>query len=183
MTENKNKLSDYLTTVVIVFNKNGPKITKNEQVNNYTEINNTQQYIDSFVKTFVNTLNDNQIEKALNDLDVLNQIVLLLIKKITKNDNEPIWSIVDSGNGYYFIPSEDAIKKYNISSDISFYNNNFKIQPPQPKSQQPQSFFKNFFSGGKKSKKRRPKLKNNYKKTKNKKSKIKNNKSKKIIIS
>lgn len=174
MTENKNKLSDYLTTVAIVFNKNGPKITKNEQVNNYTEIDTTQQYIDSVVKTFVKTLNGNQIEKALNDLDFLNQIVVLLIKKLTNNDNEPIWSIVDTGNGYYFIPSEDAIKKYNISSDISFYNNNFKIQPPEPKSQQPQSFFKSFFSGGKKTKKRRPKLKNNYKKQKIKKQKTKN---------
>jgi len=151
----RERLTIYLSGIAKIFNKNGPKITGETQVNEYTTINNTDIYLYNLTKNFVNTLNNGQVEKFLKDQSNLDDIVIILIKKISGKQDEPLWSVVNFQGKQYFIPSEGAIQKYNIQPEGQ--NSNFltpEFQIPPLESEPAKSFF-SFFKGGKKTKRRR----------------------------
>ena len=164
---NRERLHNYLRGVAKVFNENGPKISRMEQLNNFTKVDVTDQYINTTITKLLNTFNDKQIDNALNKKlqfgyisDELRDIVELLIYKITGNIREPLlWTIQTEtyGKKQYLVPSDEAIEKYDLQSkkgkDDSFLNSNFEIQPLQPL--QPKKSIFDYFKGGKKSKRRR----------------------------
>ena len=169
--DNKKRLKIYLRGVARVFNNNGPKINfdNNNQINEYTSVNVniTDQQIDNLINELIGSFTDNQINNALESPKVLDDIVIMLIRKITQNSNEPLWSIVEYQGKQYFIPSDEAIKKYNIKSkgeNGNFLYSDFEIPPLPPKT----SIFDilNFFKGkgGRKSKRRR-RTKSTFKKS------------------
>ena len=130
---NKKRLDNYLIQILEVFNNNGPKFRVNNE----------------FITRFTDKITDREIEHALNNPAALNDIVRMLIKKISNNSSEPDWFIVNSNNKQFFIPSDEAIDEYNITGP--YYNDNFEIEPL---SLEQKSRF-GFFKGGKKSKRRR----------------------------
>jgi hypothetical protein len=155
----RERLTIYLSGIAKIFNKNGPKITGETQVNEYTTINNTDTYLYNLTKNFVNTLNNGQVEKFFKDQSNLDDIVIILIKKISGKQDEPLWSVVNFQGKQYFIPSEGAIQKYNIQPEgqnSNFLTPEFQIPPLEPESEPAKSFFSfSFFKGGKKTKRRR----------------------------
>jgi hypothetical protein len=162
--DNRERLKNYLRGISIVFNNNGPKIKFNNQMNEYTSVNDTDQQIDNFINGLIGSFTDIQIKNALKNPSILDDIVIMLIKKITQNPNEPLWSIVEYQGKQYFIPSDEAIKKYNIQSQNSsgnFLYSDFEIQPLQPTKK---NRFLSIFQGGRKSKRRR-RTKSTFKKS------------------
>ena len=163
--DNREKLKQYLRGVARVFNNNGPKFNfdnnNNNQINEYTSVNVNirDQQIDNLINGLISSFTDNQINNALKSPKVLDDIVIMLIKKITQNSNEPLWSIVEYQGKQYFIPSDEAIKIYNIQSkgqNGNFLYSDFEIQPLQPPKTSIFDIF-NFLKGkgGRKSKRRR----------------------------
>ncbi len=130
---NKERLDNYLRRIAEIFTNNGPNIN----VNN------------NFISAFTDKNTDREIEHALNNSQNLNEIVRRLIKKISENSSEPDWYIVNFNNKQFFIPSEEAIDKYNIQGP--YYNDNFEIDPLLPE----KKYRLGFFKAGKKSKRRR----------------------------
>ena len=63
------------------------------------------------------------------------------IKKFSNNINEPEWNIISRQSKLYFLPSEDAIEKYEI--DYNGYNPEYEIIIPEYNSS---SSFKDYFS-------------------------------------
>jgi hypothetical protein len=157
--DNRERLKKYLRGVAGVFNNNGPKIKFKNKMNEYTTLNNTDQEIDNLINELIGSFTDNEINNALKSPQVLDDIVIMLIKKITQNPNEPLWSIVEYQGIKYFIPSEEAIKKYDIQSkgqNGNFLYSDFEI----PLLESPNKSIFDIFNifkgrGGKKSKRRR----------------------------
>jgi hypothetical protein len=127
----RERLDNYLMQIAKIFTNNGPNIN----VNN------------NFITKFTDKITDREIEIALKNPSTLNDIVIMLIKKISENSSEPDWYIVNLNNKQFFIPSDEAIDEYNIQGP--YYNDAFKIEPLSQKSRF------GFFQGGKKSKRRR----------------------------
>jgi hypothetical protein len=135
-TVDREKLKNYLMSIFNVFSSNVPQI-----------IIPKESIID-----FTNGLTDEQIQRALKISGTLDDIIINLIRKFTKEKGEPLWSIQSYGEKQYFVPSDEAIDKYNLQSkgeDGYFLNSNFEIQPP--------------LRGGKKSKRRRTRSKSRTK--------------------
>jgi hypothetical protein len=127
----RERLDNYLMQIAKIFTNNIQKVN----VNN------------NFITRFTDKITDREIEIALKNPSTLNEIVRMLIKKISENSSEPDWYIVNSNNKQFFIPSDEAIEKYDIIGP--YYNDDFKIEPLSQKSRF------GFFQGGKKSKRRR----------------------------
>ena len=151
--DNRERLKKYLREVARVFNKNGPIIKVNNPSNNFTTLDVTDQFINNTIEDLLNKFNDRQIKNALNSPTQLDDMVIMLIHKISGNNNEPLWSSYKYGDKYFLIPSDEAIDKYNIQSkgqNGNFLYSDFEIQPLQP----PKKTFFGIFQGGKKSKRR-----------------------------
>jgi hypothetical protein len=149
--DNRERLKNYLRGVARVFNNNGPKIKFEKQANDYTTFDYTEQQIDNLINKLIDRFKYNQIKNALNSPTQLDDIAIMLIRQITQNSNEPLWSIVEYQGRQYFIPPDEAVEKYSIKSEGpngNFLYPDFEIQPLQP----PKN---SFFQGGKKSKRKR----------------------------
>jgi len=150
----RERFNKYLISIFNIFSNNVPQIIIPKES----------------IIGFTDKLTYEQIQNALNSPGTLDDIIINLIRKFTNQRDEPLWGIQSYVEKQYFIPSDEAIYKYNLQSkgeDGYFLNSNFEIQPPlQPSLQKPKK--KIFFKGGKKSKRRRTRSKSTYKKSYNK---------------
>lgn len=116
MSSSREKLNNYLRQIVKIFVTKVPDTYVNDKT----------------ITDLTNRLNDERIEKMLNNIDYLNQIVTVLISEITGDTNEPLWNIVDVRGKQYFIPSVGSIEKYDInSSNGDFIQPEYEIAPIQ----------------------------------------------------
>ena len=116
MSSSREKLNNYLRQIVKIFVTKVPDTYVNDKT----------------ITDLTIRLSDDRIEKMLNNIDYLNQIVTVLISAITGDTNEPLWNIVDVRGKQYFIPSVGSIEKYDInSSNGDFIQPEYEIAPIQ----------------------------------------------------
>jgi hypothetical protein len=153
-------------------------VTKGQK-NNILNDSDYNNKLDTAITYVLTTSEYNPKSREYSDVNY-SELANYAIKKFSANKNEPEWNIISRQSKLYFLPSEDAIEKYEIEGDG--FNSDYEINFSSPSSpSSPISVSDLFNKGGKRRSKRRTYKKQIYKRrvTKRRKSSFRKGRAKK----